>query len=383
MRSIMTFTRFDANQSKIMLLQLRKRREHFISIINGELLQKRSPSSFQNEKLLKKQIISVMKKGNWEYVPKAKLAVNIRFKANYTNIPELPKLVKYFLDILSGTTFRDDMQIEYLTACCYRPSDIGSNLSKQKDSIFVEVERLSDFKQKFVLYRNLMDDDEFRDYAESHLLSARYLRNENSNFDEMWPDEETAKFFNLNSEVVESWHKMIRKDNQKKILSRSNINVYDWPDVFKDPLYEIQQRFWNLNPFIFEVQGLPTSGGKKKYKERLRIELQKLNKRFASFGRIIAPLELDVHVRPKGSKLNRDLDNIMLIISNVFTEELLEEGSYIHGYRIYLTRLQNKTDVNGSLRFKLLPLFAIDDFNNLMKDTLKLGTEWLAETSSF
>ena len=71
----------------------------------------------------------------------------------------------------------------------------------------------------------------------------------------------------------------------------------------------------------------------------------------------------------------------MLHISSIFSDELLDESSYIHGYRIYVTKPRDEIETNGSLRFKLLPLFAINDFISHLNKTLELGVEWLEKTS--
>lgn len=375
----MRFIGFGSHESKIMLLQLRKVRKLFISVLNGDLLQKGSTGSKENAELLKKQIRSSMNKTNWEFVPRAKLAANIHFHANYANIPTIPRLVKYLLDILCEVICSDDRQIEYLSAYCYRPSNSGSESLQDKDSIFIEVERLTDFKQKFKLFHNLINNDDFRNYAEKHHYLGAFLNDDDTDIERQWPDEETASALNLSQVTVEAWHRMIRTQNQQKMLSLNKINVYDWPDGLKEPFYQMLEEMWDLNPFIFKMEGLPTSGGKGKYKKRLSNKLKELNERLISFGKIIAPLELDVQVRLNNMKLKKDLDNIMLDLSNIFTEEVIEEGSYLRGYRIYVTKVQNGSSTRSSLRFKLLPLYGIQDFNCVMEDTLKLGVEWLED----
>ena len=361
---------------KIILLQLRKFRSRFICIINSDLLQKGSSGCAENVEYLKQQIQESIRKTGWNFVPRAKLVVNVDFSANNANVPRLPKLVKYLLDVLCGIIYRDDRQIEFLSACCFRPTESDSN-SSHKDSIFIKVERLIDFKQKFRLYLSLKD--EVKDELEYSYQSLGFFDGSDSNIKKLWPDEETARFLNLPKDAVEALHKQARMENQQRLLAINRIDDFDWSDGLKSPFYKIYSGWWEFNPLIFEMNGLPTSGGKNKYRSRLKNKLAKLNEKFPSFGKIVAPLELDVQFRPKGNKLDKDLDNIMLDLSSTFQEALLEEGSYLHGYRIYITKSGHLVGKAGTLRFKLLPLFAISDFDNLMQKTLELGAQWLED----
>lgn len=373
------FTSFDSNESKVMLLQLRKPRRRFLSILNSKLLQKSSSDADKYTKQLKTQIRRDMKKMGWSFVPRAKLATTIQFHTDNPNIPHLPKLVKYLLDILCAEIYADDMQIEYLTACCYRPSNQVNNVQNSKDLIFIEVERLTDFKQKFLLFTKLIHKTEFRDYMKYHHHSFLFRDEDSYDIEKLWPDEETASLLNLPSETVQEWHQMIRMQNQQKLLSINKLNTCDWPEGPKEFSYQLQQNWSDLNPFIFSMEGLPTKGGKAKYKHRLRAKLRELNKEFPFFGKIIAPLELDVQISPQNGVLKKDLDNIMLDISNVFSEELLENGSYLHGYRIYIVKNQKNIPAVTSVRFKLLPFYEINNFNRLIDDVLNLGIKWLKE----
>jgi len=368
---------FDSTESKIMLLQLQKYRKKFISILHSELLQKGSSRIKENTKILRNQIRRDKKKIGWSFIPRAKLAATLHFHSNHPNIPDLPKLVKHLLDVLYTEICTDDMQIEYLAACCYRPSRREFSSSTSRKSIFVKVEKLTDFKQKFSLFSTLMNNNDFRDYAKYHLQSSRFFKENYKDIEELWPDEKTVHLLNIPPETAQAWHKMIRMQNQQKLISINRLNTYDWPEGPKKLLYHFQKSWSDLNPFIFNMEGLPTKKGKAKYKARLQTKLRELNKKFPSFGKIIAPLELDIQVSLKGSKLNKDLDNIMLNISSVFAEELLETGSYLHGYRIYVIKHQKNIPVINSIHFKLLPLYEINDFYSLIEDVLELGIEWM------
>ncbi|MGD9109706.1 MAG: hypothetical protein PVG93_02085, partial [Phycisphaerales bacterium] len=143
-------------------------------------------------------------------------------------------------------------------------------------------------------------------------------------------------------------------------------------------LYHMKEVIDHHNPFVFRIEGFPTKGGEAKYKNRLRAKLKELNKRYPSFGKIIAPLELDIQVSPKNGILEKDLDNIILHVTNAFSDELLESESYLRGYRIYMVKEPTISSIN-SLRFKLLPMYEINKFQEQINQVLNTGIKWLED----
>jgi len=364
------------NEKKILLLQLRKHRKKFLSILKSDLLKKGSSNAGTASSKINTQIQKDMKKIGWDYVPRAKLAASLRFHSNSPNIPELPKLVKYLLDILCTTICHDDNQIRYLEACCYRPS--GKKEKANDDSIFIEVERLTDYKQKFLLFTKLMQIDEYREFIEYNHHSDFFDGEDDKRIEDLWPDAETATLLNLSSDTVKQWHRITIQKNQQNLLSINKLDSCDWPEGPRDFMYPIKENWNDLNPFVFRIEGFPTKKGKSKYKIRLRDKLKELNDKFPSFGKIIAPLELDIQVSPKNNRLKKDLDNIILEIDDVFRDELLATDSYLHGYRIYRVKEPFIPSMD-SLRFKLLPVYEINKFQDKIDATLSSGIEWLED----
>ena len=183
------------NESKILFLQLRRHRKRFLSIIKSDLLKKGSSNADTVSRTIKTQIQKDMKKNGWDYVPRAKLSTSLHFHSNSPYIPELPKLVKYLLDILCVTICNDDSQIRHLSACCYRPSN--KNQKRNDNSIFIEVERLTDYKEKFKLFTELMRIDEFLEYFRNKNHNDIFDDEDDKRIEDLWPDEETAKLFNF------------------------------------------------------------------------------------------------------------------------------------------------------------------------------------------
>ena len=366
-------------ESKLMFLQLNKRRERFLSILRCTLVQKGRYASAQNDRLVRAQLCKDMNKLGFLPIPKARLAVTLHFYASHPDAPQLPKLVKYLLDVLCTEVCRDDRQVEYLSCCCYRPSKAARVSSRLKESVYVEVERLSDLLRLARVFRWLLGNHEFLDFAKDRTDRNRLTRGNCGEIEDLWPDAETAEFMNLPQATVRDLHSMIRRENQQKLLMINRLGAYDWPGARKNTLFEILRPLSDANPFVFEMYELPSTGGQKEYRSRLRTKLKELNRTFPGFGRILAPMELDIQVTPAGSTLTKDLDNIILQVSNAFTEELLENGSYLHGYRIYVTRNGGQSGMNHSILFRLLPAYEISDFERFFGETLKLGVEWLRD----
>jgi hypothetical protein len=227
------------NETKILLLQLRRHRKRFLSIIKSYLLKKESSKADTAFQKIKTQIQIDMEKNAWDYVPKAKLSASLRFHSNRPYIPELPKLVKYLLDILCITICNDDKQIRHLAACCYRPSN--KEQKTNDDSIFIEVERLTDYKNRFKLFAKLMQIDEFREYLRYQNYGGFFDDEDDKRIEDLWPDEEAAKILNLPSDTVNQLHRMTIQQNQQKLLSINKLDTCDWPEGPKDCLFPIKK----------------------------------------------------------------------------------------------------------------------------------------------
>lgn len=241
------------------------------------------------------------------------------------------------------------------------------NKKTSDNSIFIEVERLTDYKQKFKLFIKIMRIDEFREYFRYRNYNDIFNDGVDRRIEDLWPDEETTKLLQLPSDTVKQWHRMTIQNNQIKLLAINTLDTCDWPEGPKDFLIPIKEDWNDSNFFIFRINGFPTKKGKPKYKTRLRQKLKELNVKIPLFGKIIAPLELDIQVSPKNNYLKKDLDNIILEIADVFSDELLEKGSYLHGYRIYRVK-EPQIPSMDSLRFKQFPSMVVTSLSYRLED---------------
>jgi hypothetical protein len=365
---------------KVMLLQLRKRRSHFMTVVQGDLVQKRRRGADQIAEDMKRQFSAQMDKTSWRYAPRAKVAVTMHFHARDDQIPTLHNLVKFYLDPLRSVVFNDDRQVGYLAAQCWRPPKRFQNLGDKDASVFIEVERLTDYKRRFDLYFALMELGEFRDYLKWD-YGCRHLVDEDDEFealDDLWLDKAAADFLGLSDETREKLRRFSIMELQRhRALNR--IDQLDRPGGPKGKyLRKERAKLRDLRLFTVDLGDLPAKGESKQYKQRIRTRLRKLPGEFRLlFRQILVPIELDVQVTPRALKLGKDLDNIMLGIAPAFKEELLHSEAYLHGYRIYVTDKLSEDNSSGNIRLKLLPLGAISSFEDAMDETFTAAKGWL------
>lgn len=368
---------------KIMLLQLRKRRLRFLTRIRGDFAQKRTLRADRLAADLQQYISEEAAKLGWSQVPRARVAVSMHFFPQEYGSPDLHNLVKFYLDLLHPPIFYDDRQVGYLVAQRWRPPKHFDNLNRQESSAYVEVERLSDYIQRFDLSFELLKVNDFRQYLKR---KERWLA-EDDEFEmpEMtWLDEAMINSLQISSEAKERFRKSGVTERQRHLLGLNKIDRFDRPGRMKGRLGRTDwmkefPELLALPPFSIDLGDLPARGESKLYRERIRASFRKLKSRLQLFGEILIPVELDVQVTTRKLKPGKDLDNIMLDIVPAFAEELLHEESYLQGFRIYIAGKQTDSSSAGSIGLKLLPPGAISEFEERMNATLKAGEEWLEQ----
>lgn len=376
--------RNEQQKLKIMLLQLRKRRSRFMSIAKGDLTQKRTHGAHRIAEAMKRQLSSDIERSNWRYAPRAKVAVSMHFHAESNQTPALHNLVKFYLDPLCSVVFNDDRQVGYLVAQCWRPPRRFSNLNDKNSSVFIEVERLTDYKCKFDLLFSLLEFDGFRDhlkwdYRYQHLVDKKdEFEALEEAFEDLWLDKMIPDVLGISDEAREKFHRSSMMELQERLLMLNKIDQFDRPSGPKEKYFcKERSKLHDLRPLNIDLGGLPTKGESKQYKQRIRTRLQKLKKGFRLFGQILVPIELDVQITPRSLKLGKDLDNIMRDIAPSFTEELLNNEAYLQGYRIYVVDKLSEDNPSGGIRLKLLSPGAISSFEDAMDETLIAAKDWL------
>lgn len=381
-----------------MLLQLRKSRSRFMTFVHGDLVQKGRRGADQIAEDMKRQFSAQMDKTSWRYTPRAKVAVTMHFYARDDRIPDLHHLVKFYLDPLRSVVFNDDRQVGYLAAQCWRPPKRFQNLGDKDARVFIEIERLTDYKRRFDLFYALMELDDFRDhlrwerrhhYPDLYWYLVDEFDDEFDEFYDSWLDKATADFLGLSEETREELRRFNLTEHQKRLLMLNKIEKFDRPTSSEEHFRRELARRYELELLTIYLGGLPVKGKSKQYKQRIRARLRKLRTESGSFGQItippilvlpiLVPVELDVQITPRDLRLGKDLDNIMRDIAPVFKEELLHDEAYLLGYRIYVTHKLSEDTSSGNIRVKLLPPDAIGGFEDAMDETFTAAEDWLED----
>lgn len=247
------------------------------------------------------------------------------------------------MDLLNGLFFADDRQVHYLEAYCFETN-------RDESKLYLEVERLTSYKQKLHHYFEFKDEFGFDDSPERK------------------------------SEIPEGLLKVRNKaQRQRTVLELNRIEAFDQPGDHSWYFGDFIRNYQTWHPYIIDLGDLPQqSGESKEYRQRIRDTLKALTERSNIFNPIVVPVELDVQVTPRTLRLGKDLDNVMIDICRPFTEEVFGDGAHLNAFRIYVTD-KLPVDAAGGIRIKLLPFGAIQDFRALVGQVLRKAEEYLEE----
>jgi Holliday junction resolvase RusA-like endonuclease len=143
------------NDKKIMLLQMRQVKKALHIELRGRLYKTGNRGFRRAQVELIRQIRDDANRLNWSMVPRARIAVKIQFfPSKNSQVPEIQNLVKTYLDLLKGVVFKDDRQISYLSAYCFRSGKHAKNTHSKKGHVYIRVEKFADLLETYKLYFN-------------------------------------------------------------------------------------------------------------------------------------------------------------------------------------------------------------------------------------
>lgn len=370
---------------KIILLQLRKRRNQFQIKLDGEFLTKGNIGANSYAQVLRSKFERRVEKLNWKLVPRAKIAVTMSFFAWETQAPAIHNLVKYYLDPLQGIVFSDDRQVSYLAANYWRPVERSLTISNKAPSVFIHVERLADYKQKFDLYYELLEIDEFHNFLRNHYGHRKLLGEEEEElnnelqkylFEYMF----SPKDIDTTEQSSDFCTRLREIKIQEFLLRRSQIDKTDRPGGPKSKYKRSKLlQFRDRAPLVIDlgVGDHALRGQSKQRKRRIKANLGKLK---TTFRQILVPVELDVCVVPRSAELGKDLDNIMReIAAGVIKNDLLHKNTYLRGFRIYVVNNLLSSSPSGNVSVKLLGPYTISEFRDRQQETFKIAKKWLGK----
>lgn len=319
---------------KIKLLQLR-RLQYTPGLIvkpDGPLLSKGGPSTKSLTDYVKEQIVQGVKEFNWSAPPRARVAVSFSFFSDQRNPPEVYNLIKYYLDLLQGTVFKDDRQVQYLDTSIWRshPKDLHSS-----SSLYVHVRRLSDYVKLIDLCK---DSDAFNEYHTDTYIHYQIVE------EDLWNDAE--RLYGL--------------------LQCNRIMPYDIPRNNNPFLKELVNDFNAIHPLIMDIGSLPKHGQSEYFKQMIASSFSELVMKYPDLNKIPIPVEFDVQVPRSGINHSKDLDNIMITICNQAKNTLLHSKSFINGYRIYVADRVDPS-IKSGLQVKLLPPGEIEAYHDRIR----------------
>lgn len=352
----MSYWRRDKTALKLMRLQLSKRPLGFVIRIPGQIARKGSRKANSVAENVRKQIADRAMHYQWRHAPRAKVEVKFSFHAGNQQIPDLQNLVKFYLDLLFPTLFLDDRQVNLLTAQSSRRMTSYQLSSFPDPYVFIQVQRLAEYKRRLKLYQLLTYTSDFQEYLK---YSSKY---EHLSEDVEHDVSRSLLYLAEYKNVMQEAH-----------LKLSSISYFDQPHV--DSSSYLSQML-NIEPLTINLGSLPRIGESHEYKQRIRERLQQFAQNETIFKQIVVPVELDVQVASRSLLLSKDLDNIMRDICPLVMQELLHDNAYLYGYRVYVTERGVAPEAEN-IRIKILPQGATSSFECVIDQTFEAAREWI------
>lgn len=354
---------------KLLLLRLRRSNrtsytEAFFTELRARFFKKGRRGSEQTTDELRDLIRKDVAKFHWKLLPRARIAVHISFFPGSINIPELHNMIKFYLDLLKGILFTDDRQIRYLSAFCIKTQG-KSHRDIEHDRVFIKIEKFANLINRYKLFQEL-----------EHEVNAEtsYPPYPKDRFDQTFDSKILTKL-GISDETISALAKYLENDKQLWLLKHSSIYTADAPGK-RNFLIDVYKQWDNINPFVLTIERLPLHGEKQNYIKNIKAEFEKFSTITLGGKKLTSPIELDVQVRTKNKRLNKDLDNIIIDITKC-RELFLSKELYIQGYRVYTVGISNIPNNIDELRIKILPAHRISDFEEYMQQILKNGEQYL------
>lgn len=351
---------WDETKKRILLLQLRRHRPVFYVSLNGALGQKRRRDSGRILEDIQQQIARGLADFRWSAVPRANMAVSMRFSTSQRQSPGIQNLVKFYMDELRKHAFHDDRQVACLEVELWRRS--AKEESTGEDNVSIKVERLADYKRRFDATFELESEFGLRPDLKPDPV------------EELDPDLHIWETV-MAAAVLSKWrerHALQKQANLLRLDGLNRIDMQDRPGLRRKRQLSgmVSELLSIVRPFTIAVADLPRVGETTSYKESIRRSVREWKARHKRVGMFEVPIVLDVAVSAKGRVVTKDLDNIMRDLAPIIVDELCGKSGYLQGYRVYVADIHQADLVTDSFRVRILPEHAIWDFERLSHDIL-------------
>jgi Holliday junction resolvase RusA-like endonuclease len=324
----------------------------------------------------------------------------VRFFSDDRSAPAIHNLVKFYLDELRGIAFVDDRQISHLTAVFCRLDswlpqlnapgilDSTGRDSVKKSDVYITIEHLVDYKRRFDLCFELLDEHDFAEDAEEEReTSESTLDTGDGLYSPMSKSELAALPEDVRRAVKEMEQAMMKIERdalqtrlQRRLLSISTLGRFDRPSVHRGIASSHLFGSRVDHPLVIDLGELPQRRGESgHYTDKIRAQMQQFKTNWELLDLFNVPLDVDVRVSSHTLAARKDLDNIMRDIAPILTDEFFQTGSFLNGYRIYVSEVMDEPSMANKLQLKFLPMGAIRDFDQMLSRTVEEGEEWLAD----
>lgn len=352
----------------------------FLTSLEGKLLVKNPQTNGEPTRLIQEQFRKGL--GVWKYAPRAAIAVGFEFFGSDRS-PSLHRLLKFYIDTLTGVLFNDDRQVRSITATFFGLPPIPRGLFKFESApksreaaterVFVKVERLADYKKRFDLYHEVLSDRDFALRPPVHPIdnvswdSIHTMRASlKSEAGSVWPAEGRA-FLEWQND----------RDVQEKFLAANRISMFDRPDGpagkprSREFVSELSQKVSSMQLASAEIATLPSLGGSEHYKKEIQRSLSSLAQDIQVPTPFILPVEAEIALSPGlAGNLQKDLDNVLIDIASVLTTELIDEkrGGGLAGFRAFVDPTIREPN---RYRLRLLAPGTIHTFESAVDEALE------------
>ncbi len=375
----MSYFRNNQEQLKMLRLQLHKHNQYFSTGLPFDLTQKQTKKAKITEEEIKAKLRSDVVKQHWKLIPKARVAVSMHFHTSDDHIPALHNLVKFYLDLLNEILFKDDRQVGYLEASCWRSKDLPIDISKKDDLVLIRTERLTSYQQRFDEYFSLCQIDDFQEYLRTNTEDSHLI--DNNELEVPKPiSNELMKSIGLSEEKRQKILRLQRCEMQNHLLSLNKIERFDRPGSAKaHEQLVIDTMPVDLLPMTINIGDLPRKGESNLYKQRIQACIKTITSKVNILNRLNVPIEIDLQVMPRrGTTPEKDLDNIIRDIAPALQEELFDTGAYLYGFRAYVIQNHNEGMRPGQMRLKLMGVDTIGKFDDNVIEIMKAGKKWIS-----
>jgi hypothetical protein len=349
----------------------------------GALGQKSQRRSKQIAPAFQAEVEEAVKLWDWQVPPRADVVVHAQF-FGVSSSPTLPKLLKFYLDLLEGQVFKNDRQVRCINATYHRLKPpkfeeekhkiLHRSYKNDKCQVSLKVERLETYKTRLEVLKKIpdqhsMEEDEFSSDWSFFENYQRAMK--------LYEDPIYRKRLNLSEDNVKIARFLHNKHLQERYLLNNTLSPEERPKRkprdHKRYAFLQKLEYYNLKNrwLTVEIGELPKhKGDGAQYRVRLRESVCELKAKYPLFFPLVIDTELEIVLAPPPEgQDSKDLDNVLLDVSSIFEEHLVDtEFGEIKGFTGYVNMLLQPSN---RIYLRILKPGAILRFHDHMNSSIE------------